>query len=121
MQASAESHRIETLSDEVNRLREANHDRAGEITSVMLGLAEIKLNLAVQDKTLSVQADSLKMLTYTVVGNGKPGLATRVMQLENQAQASATRGRDWRKLGWLIVGALISHVASIMPHLWSGK
>ncbi len=70
--------RIRLLGEEVDRLRR-HHDAAdGRAQGLMLKLAEIQLNLAVQDKTLG-------KLDAAVNGNGRPGLAARVDAVERVA------------------------------------
>jgi hypothetical protein len=67
--------RIRALSDEVDRLRRCHDVADDRAQAFMLKLAEIQLNLAVQDKTLG-------KLDAAVNGNGRPGLATRVDAVE---------------------------------------
>ena len=68
--------RINTLTDEVLRLRNCHSEADTQLNSLLLKLTEIQLNLATQDRTLS-------KLDCAVNGNGKPGLIGRVDQIEH--------------------------------------
>ena len=91
---SGEEHveRIRTLNDEVERLRHCHDVADDRAQTFMLKLAEIQLNLAVQDKTLG-------KLDAAVNGNGRPGLAARVDAVERLA-GGLTRSV------WLLVAAV---------------
>ena len=91
---SGEEHveRIRTLTDEVDRLRHCHDVADDRAQSLMIKLAEIQLNLAVQDKTLG-------KLDAAVNGNGRPGLAARVDAVERLA-GGLTRSV------WLLVAAV---------------
>ncbi len=67
--------RIHSLRDEVDRLRRCHDVADDRVQGMVLKLAEIQLNLAVQDKTLG-------KLDAAVNGNGRPGLAGRVEAVE---------------------------------------
>ena len=67
--------RIRGLTDEVDRLRRCHDVADDRAQTLVLKLAEIQLNLAVQDKTLG-------KLEAAVNGNGRPGLAGRVDAVE---------------------------------------
>ncbi len=70
--------RIRSLNDEVDRLRRCHDVADDRVQGMFLKLAEIQLNLAVQDKTLG-------KLDAAVNGNGRPGLAGRVDAVERVA------------------------------------
>ena len=89
--------RIERLSCELEHLRKAGHERVGELQSVVLALAEIKLNLATQDKTLG-------KLDRAVHGNGSPGLIVRMDRAERSLG-------NYSRLLWLVAGVVVALLA----------
>jgi hypothetical protein len=68
--------RIQTLTDEVTRLRNSHYQSNNHLHHLLLKVTEIQLNLATQDHTLG-------KLDSAVNGNGKPGLTVRVDRLEH--------------------------------------
>ncbi len=92
--------RIRSLTDEVDRLRRCHDVADDRAQSFMLKLAEIQLNLAVQDKTLG-------KLESAVNGNGRPGLAARVEAVERLA-GGLTRSV------WLLATAGITAVVKLV-------
>ena len=90
----AHADRIRSLSDEVERLRRFHDVADDRAQTFMLKLAEIQLNLAVQDKTLG-------KLDTAVNGNGRPGLAGRVDAVERVA-GGLTRSV------WLLAAAAVA-------------
>ena len=96
----APDERIARLTDQVEMLRKRHHDSAGEIQHVVLGLAEIKLNLATQDKTLG-------RLERAVNGNGSPGLIVRVDRAERSLAGYA-------RFLWLVAGAVVSLLVKVI-------
>jgi hypothetical protein len=89
--------RIERLSAELEHLRKSRHEHAGELQAVVLGLAEIKLNLATQDKTLA-------RLDRAVHGNGSPGLIVRMDRAERSLATYA-------RFLWLVAGVVVALLA----------
>ena len=65
----------QSLTSEVNRLRNSRHQADNQLQSLLLKVTEIQLKLATQDQTLN-------KLDAAVNGNGKPGLMTRVDRTE---------------------------------------
>jgi hypothetical protein len=94
VQVTTDDDRIKRLSAEVEHLRRARHDHAGELQAVVLGLAEIKLNLATQDKTLS-------KLERAVNGNGSPGLIVRMDRAERSLG-------NYSRFLWLVTGIVVA-------------
>ncbi len=84
--------RIETLSSEVDRLRNNHHSADNHLQSLVLKVTEIQLNLATQDKTLG-------KLESAVNGNGKPGLVARMDRVERLAGGLL-------KAVWILVAGL---------------
>lgn len=89
--------RIERLAAEVEHLRKARHEHSGELQAVVLGLAEIKLNLATQDKTLG-------KLDRAVNGNGSPGLMVRMDRAERSLG-------NYARFLWLVAGVVVALLA----------
>jgi len=73
---NAADQRIQTLTDELARLRNSHYQADNQLHNLLLKITEIQLNLATQDRTLS-------KLDAAVNGNGKPGLTTRVDRIEH--------------------------------------
>jgi septal ring factor EnvC (AmiA/AmiB activator) len=92
-----EDDRIERLTVELEHLRKARHEQVGEIQAVVLGVAEIKLNLATQDKTLA-------KLERAVNGNGAPGLIVRVDRAERSLAS-------YSRFLWLVAGVVVALLA----------
>src|SRR5258708_39578161 len=86
--------RIKRLTVELEHLRKARHEQVGEIQTVVLGLAEIKLNLATQDKTLA-------KLERAVDGNGAPGLIVRMDRAERSLA-------NYSRFLWLVAGVVVA-------------
>ena len=84
--------RIENLSTELQRLRQSRHEQNGELQTIVVGLAEIKLNLATQDRTLG-------KLDHAINGNGSAGLIVRVDRAERSLASYA-------RFLWLMAGGL---------------
>lgn len=83
--------RIDNLTREVDRLRRSRSVSDGHLQELILKAAEIQLNLAMQDKTLT-------KLDAAVNGNGKPGLVTRIDRVERLASVLT-------KVVWLLTAA----------------
>jgi hypothetical protein len=96
--------RIQSLTDEVNRLR-SSHDQAGDqLHGILLKITEIQLNLATQDRTLG-------KLDLAIHGNGKPGLVTRVDRTEQVLGTLI-------KSVWLIAGTLLAAGVRFFSDRW---
>jgi hypothetical protein len=89
--------RIKRLTAELDNLRNARHEQVGEIHTVVLSLAEIKLNLATQDKTLA-------KLDRAVNGNGAPGLIVRMDRAERSLA-------NYSRFLWLVAGVVVALLA----------
>jgi hypothetical protein len=89
--------RIQRLTAELDRLRKAGHERVGELQPLVLGLAEIKLNLATQDRTLG-------KLERAVNGNGSPGLIVRMDRAERSLAG-------YSRFLWLVAGVVVALLA----------
>jgi hypothetical protein len=92
--------RIETLANEVDRLRTNRHAADNHLQSLMLKVTEIQLNLATQDKTLG-------KLDAAVNGNGNLGLVTRIDRVERLASGLL-------KTMWLLTAASCTAVVKLM-------
>ena len=86
--------RIERLSAELEELCSARHEHVGELQTVVVALAEIKLNLATQDKTLG-------KLDRAVHGNGSPGLMVRMDRAERSLA-------NYSRFLWLVAGIVVA-------------
>jgi len=95
--ACHEDDRIERLTVELEHLHKSRHEQLSEIQTVVLGLAEIKLNLATQDKTLG-------KLDRAVNGNGSPGLIVRMDRAERSLAG-------YSRFLWLVAGAVVALLA----------
>jgi hypothetical protein len=86
--------RIRSLEEEVARLRQRQHESGNQDQRRELKLAEVQLTLANQDKILA-------KIDTAVVGNGRPGLITRMDRAERWI-ATNTRAL------WLVAAAVIA-------------
>lgn len=77
-----------------------------EMQLIGLRLTELAVGQKATQVTLSNVKEDLDALKHSVIGNGKPGLITRVDRLE-QTEAFKT------KLIWILFGSLVSAVGSI--------
>jgi len=97
MTSEQNDERIVRLSAELDDLRGARHEHVGELQAVVVALAEIKLNLATQDKTLG-------KLDRAVHGNGSPGLVVRMDRAERSLS-------NYARFLWLVAGVVVSLLA----------
>jgi hypothetical protein len=92
--------RIQSLTDELARLRNSNQQADNQLHALLLKITEIQLTLATQDRTLG-------RLDLAVNGNGKPGLLLRLDRVE---QIAATLV----KAVWLLGAAAITAVGRVI-------
>ena len=83
--------RIARLAGQVEMLRKRSHDSAGELQQVVLALAEIKLNLATQDKTLDRLEHAVRR--QRVAGPAAPHGPGRAVAGRLRPRPLARRGR----------------------------
>jgi hypothetical protein len=87
--------RITQLQDELDALRHATANGGGDhLQSLLLGMAEVKLNLAQQDRLLA-------KLDASINGNGKTGLLMRMDRAERWIAVNT-------RLAWTIVTAVVA-------------
>jgi hypothetical protein len=96
--------RIQSLTAEVDRLRNSHHQADNQLHALLLKITEIQLNLATQDRTLN-------KLDTAIHGNGQPGLATRVDRTERVLGGLV-------KSVWLITTALTAAVVRFIIDRW---
>lgn len=101
--ARDEDERIARLGEQVEMLRRRSHDSAGELQHVVLALAEIKLNLATQDKTLG-------RLEHAFNGNGSPGSPGLLLRMDRAERALA----GYARVLWLVAGAVVSLLVKVV-------
>jgi hypothetical protein len=97
-----EDQRIREIARELEELRQRGHQ--DERTQIQVGIAEVRLELCHQNKTLA-RIDS------TVHGNGNPGLTMRVDRLE---QSHRRQSRIVKWAGGLVGTAL----AFVLERVW---
>ena len=96
--------RIQTLTAEVERLRNSHYQADNQLHALLLKITEIQLNLATQDRTLS-------KLDTAIHGNGHPGLATRVDRTERILGGLI-------KSVWLLTTALSAALVRYIADRW---
>jgi hypothetical protein len=96
--------RIQTLTGEVERLRNSHYQADNQLHALLLKITEIQLNLATQDRTLN-------KLDTAIHGNGHPGLSTRVDRTERILSTLI-------KSVWLITTALIATLVRFLADRW---
>jgi hypothetical protein len=96
--------RIQSLTDEVNRLRNSHYQADNQLHGILLKITEIQLNLATQDRTLG-------KLDVTIHGNAAPGLVTRVDRAEHVLGTLI-------KSVWLIAGTLLAAGVRFLTDRW---
>ena len=90
--------RIRHLDEELQRQKQRRTESYEDaLHELIVSSAEIKLNLAHQDKATAAQNAAL-------FGNGKPGLMTRMDRVER-------RNAFVGKVCWVVFGAVVSAVA----------
>ena len=92
--------RIQSLTDELTRLRNSTQQADNQLHALLLKITEIQLNLATQDRTLS-------KLDLAVNGNGKPGLVVRLDRTERIATTLV-------KAVWLLGAAAITAIGRVI-------
>jgi len=92
--------RIQSLTDELTRLRNSTQQADNQLHGLLLKVTEIQLNLATQDRTLG-------KLDESVNGNGKPGLVLRVDRTERIAATLI-------KAVWLLAAAIVTTMGRII-------
>jgi len=96
--------RIQSLTDELSRLRNSTQQADDQLHSLLMKITEIQLNLATQDRTLG-------KLDLAVNGNGKPGLVLRLDRIERVAATLV-------KAVWLIAGTLLASGVRFVADRW---
>jgi len=96
--------RIQSLTAEVNRLRNSHHQADNELHGMLLKITEIQLNLATQDRTLG-------KLDQAIHGNGSPGLVTRVDRSERAIGAML-------KAVWLLTASFAAALVRLVLDRW---
>jgi hypothetical protein len=86
--------RITQLQDELDALRRAGGDGGDHLQSLLLGMAEVKLNLAQQDRLLA-------KLDASINGNGRAGLLMRMDRAERWIAVNT-------RLAWTVVTAVVA-------------
>ncbi len=92
--------RIDSLTQEIDHLRSSRNQSDHAQNELMLKIAEIQLNLAVQDKTLG-------KLEMSINGNGRPGLLVRLDRVERLASGLT-------KAVWVLVTASAAALAKML-------
>jgi hypothetical protein len=104
MASNGSETRIESLTEEVTRLRNSHYQADNQLHGLLIKMTEIQLNLATQDRTLG-------KLDLAIHGNGKPGLVTRVERAEAVVGALV-------KSVWLLVAAFVAAALRIVSDRW---
>jgi hypothetical protein len=86
--------RITQLQAELDTLRHATGDGADALQSLAVGMAEVKLNLAQQDRLLA-------KLDASINGNGRAGLLMRMDRAERWIAVNS-------RLAWTIITAVVA-------------
>jgi hypothetical protein len=96
--------RIQTLTTEILRLRNSRHQADNELQALLLKITEIQLNLATQDRTLN-------KLDSAIMGNGSPGILTRVDRTERVLGTLV-------KSVWLLASTFAAGLARVLMDRW---
>jgi hypothetical protein len=86
--------RITQLQDELDALRRVTGEGGDKLQSLLLGMAEVKLNLAQQDHLLA-------RLDASINGNGRAGLLMRMDRAERWIALNT-------RLAWTVVTAVVA-------------
>jgi hypothetical protein len=86
--------RITQLQNELDALRHASGDGGDTLQSLALGIAEVKLNLAQQDRLLA-------KLDASINGNGRAGLLMRMDRAERWIAVNT-------RLAWTVLTAAVA-------------
>jgi hypothetical protein len=86
--------RINQLQNELDAMRHATGDGGDSLQALALGIAEVKLNLAQQDRLLA-------KLDASINGNGRAGLLMRMDRAERWIAVNT-------RLAWTVLTAVVA-------------